>query len=77
MLVGIGIGSCGLFRWFRRVRIPQKELKTVGVDMLTEQLLRQNRAVLSGAGADEFRHAHGLQLLRQRLDAGFFVAVLR
>ena len=65
-------------RGFRRLRTLQEDLKSAQIAALgDEQLLRQHRAVLRGAGADKGRHAHGLQLPAQSLDAGGLVAVLR
>ena len=59
------------------VHIPEKRLKAAQIAAFLEQLLRQLRAVLGGAGPDKTGHAHGLQLLAQGLDAGAFVAALR
>ena len=71
VLVGVRVrlGGCGvLLRGGRCIR----DGRTLG-----EQLLRKSGAVLRGADADKGRHAHGLQLLAQHLNAGALVAVLR
>ena len=70
----IGLGG-GLVR--RSVHVLQERLEAAQIAALGEQLLRQLRAVLGGAGPDEMGHAHGLQLLAKGLDAGAFVAALR
>ena len=71
VLVGVRVrlrGRSVLLRGGRCIR----DGRTLG-----KQLLRQSGVVLRGAGTDKGRHAHGLQLLAQRLYTGALVAAVR